>query len=94
MLNTDFSKLNRHVGDVAFGEFRFMLNYKCNWYGKELKIVNRYYPSSQICHVCNYNNGKKDMHIRKWKCVNCGSELDRDYNASINILNEGMKFKK
>jgi len=81
---------NKHVGDVSFYEFRRQLEYKCDWYGKELRIIDRYYPSSQICHKCGNRDGKKSLDIRKWTCPNCNMELDRDINAAINILNAGL----
>ena len=59
---------------------------------KILIEINRYYPSSQICSNCGYKNKKvKDLSIRKWKCEKCGYEHDRDYNASLNIMFEGLK---
>lgn len=78
---------NKHIGDVSWYEFRRQLEYKCKWYGKELIIIDKYYPSSQICHVCNTQDGKKDESIRVWTCKCCGAVLDRDLNAAINILN-------
>lgn len=78
---------NKHIGDVSWYEFRRQLEYKCKWYSKELVIIDKYYPSSQICHVCNTQNGKKDESIREWTCKYCGAVLDRDLNAAINILN-------
>ena len=69
-----------------------MLTYKCKWYGKDLSVIDRYYPSSQICHVCGRRDSKKSEDIRSWICPNCHSELDRDVNAAINILNEGLRI--
>lgn len=80
---------NKHINDVSWSLFRRQLEYKCRWYGKELRILDRFYPSSQICHVCGCNGGKKSLDIRIWKC-DCGAVLDRDLNAAINILNKGM----
>ena len=82
---------NKHLNDVFWSQFRRQLEYKCRWYGKDLRILNRYYPSSQICHVCGCNSGKKKLDVRLWICPNCKSILDRDVNAAINILNEGLK---
>lgn len=82
---------NNHIGDVSWYEFRRQLEYKCKWYGKELRIIDQYYPSSQICHVCGTNGGKKTTDIREWICKHCNSILDRDLNAAINILNKGLK---
>jgi len=90
MKQTDLTIRNKRVGDVSWYEFRRQLEYKCKWYGKKLRIINRYYPSSRICHVCGNNDGEKDVSIRIWCCPNCGTKLDRDVNAAINILNQGL----
>ena len=92
MKETDNSIRNKRVNDVSWSEFRRQLTYKCKWYGKELVVIYRYYPSSQICHVCGHRDGKKSEEIRSWVCPNCNSELDRDINASINILHEGLRI--
>ena len=92
MKETDSKIRNKRVGDVSWSEFRRMLTYKSQWYGKELSVIDRYYPSSQICHVCGHRDGKKSEDIRSWICPNCNSELDRDINAAINILNEGLRI--
>lgn len=92
MKETGCAARNRRVGDVSWSEFRRQLTYKSQWYGKELSVVNRYYPSSQICHVCGHRDGKKSEDIRMWTCPNCNSKLDRDVNAAINILNEGLRL--
>ena len=92
MKETDSKIRNKRVGDVSWSEFRRMLTYKSQWYGKELSVIDRYYPSSQICHVCGHRDGKKSEDIRNWICPHCHSELDRDINASINILNEGLRI--
>lgn len=91
MKETDSTIRNKRVGDVSWSEFRRMLTYKTQWYGKELSVIDRYYPSSQICHCCGYRDGKKSEDIRLWICPKCNSELDRDVNAAINILNEGLR---
>lgn len=92
MKETDSKIRNKRVGDVSWSEFRRMLTYKSQWYGKKLSVIDRYYPSSQICHCCGYRDGKKSEDIRKWMCHRCNSELDRDVNAAINILNEGLRI--
>ena len=92
MKETDSKIRNKRIGDVSWSEFRRMLTYKSQWYGKELSVIDRYYPSSQICHVCGNRDGKKSEDIRKWICPHCHSELDRDINAAINILNEGLRL--
>ena len=67
------------------------LKYKCQWLNKKLIQVNRYYASSQICSSCgNKNKIMKDIKIREYKCPKCGIEIERDINASINIMYEGI----
>ena len=69
-----------------------VLNYKAIWYNKRLIEIDRYYPSSQLCNVCDYQNRKvKDLSVRIWQCPQCGHIHDRDLNAAINIMLEGLK---
>ena len=88
-------KLAQSISDVSWSEFVRQLSYKAEWYGKELVKIDKFFPSSQTCHVCGHiNKDTKDLGIRKWICPNCTTEHDRDINASINILNEGLKMLK
>ena len=80
-------KLAEVINECNWGEFVNILQYKCNWNGKQLVKVNRFYPSSQLCNNCGCRNKKvKNLAIRQWTCECCGSEHDRDVNAAINIL--------
>lgn len=85
-------KLAKAIGDVSWSEFVRMLEYKADWYEKQVSKISRWYPSSQICSDCGFVSGKKLLSIREWTCENCGSHHDRDINASINILNEGLRL--
>ena len=84
--------LAKAIGDVSWSEFVRMLEYKADWYEKQVSKINRWYPSSQLCSNCGHLSDKKPLSIREWTCDNCGSHHDRDINASINILNEGLRL--
>ena len=81
------------ISDAAWGEFMRQLKYKAEWYGRQIIVVDRYYPSSQICSNCGVQNPTvKDLSVRRWKCRECGAEHDRDVNAAKNILREGIRI--
>ena len=85
-------KLRKEITNATFSEIIRILKYKSLWLNKIFIQVNPYYPSSQICSRCgNKDTVMKDLRIREYRCSKCGLEIDRDYNASINILNEGLK---
>lgn len=84
--------LSQSVSDVGWYEFRRQLEYKAKWYGRTISFVDKWYPSSQICSNCGNNTGKKTLDIREFDCPYCGKHHDRDINASINILHEGIRI--
>lgn len=86
--------LSQSVSDVGWYEFRRQLEYKAKWYGRTISFIDKWYPSSQICSNCGKNTGKKTLDIREFDCPYCGKHHDRDINASINILHEGLRLLK
>ena len=89
------SRLSRLIVDASWSKFVSMLEYKGNWYGRDIIKVPTYYPSSQLCSSCGYQNKEiKDLSIREWVCPKCGATHSRDHNASINILNKGLDILK
>jgi len=85
-------KLAKSIADASWGELSRQLRYKCEWHGKALITVDRFFASSQICGSCGAKNAEvRDLAIRTWKCPQCGAEHDRDVNAAKNILNEGLR---
>ena len=85
--------LAKSIANSSWYLFREMLEYKCKWYGKQLVVVSPNY-TSQICSNCGYHSGKKPLDVREWTCPKCNTYHDRDINASINILNRGLKELK
>ena len=71
-----------------------MINYKCEWYGKDFVQVDRFYPSSKKCHVCGYKKKDLELSTREWVCPECHTHHNRDVNAAINILNEGLRIQE
>ena len=81
------------LNENPISEIIRVLKYKANWNNKKIIQIDRYYPSSQICNVCNYQNKEvKDLSIRNWECPVCYTEHERDYNAAVNIMFEGLKI--
>ena len=84
--------LAESIQELNFGEFRRMLEYKAKWYGRNLVFVNRFYPSSKTCNHCGYVNKTLKLSDRQWVCPDCGRIIERDYNAALNIRDEGIRL--
>lgn len=84
--------LAESICEMNFGEFRRMLEYKANWYNRKMVFVDRFYPSSKACHNCGYINKSITLKDRQWICPQCGEVIERDYNAALNILDEGLRI--
>lgn len=87
-------KLSRAISDLGWRTFRTMLEYKCNKYGREFQVIDRWEPTSQKCSHCGFRGGKKELDVREWVCLNCGTLHDRDLNAALNILSAGNAILK
>ncbi|MEV5824592.1 RNA-guided endonuclease TnpB family protein [Spirillospora sp. NPDC052242] len=81
--------LARAIGDAAWRDMRTMLEYKCAWYGRELVVIDRFFPSSKLCGACGTVAAKMPLNVREWTC-DCGVVHDRDVNAARNILAAGL----
>lgn len=87
-------KLSKAISDSSWSTFTTMLNYKAEWYGKTLVKIDRWYPSSKTCSGCGHLLTKAELplRVRSWNCPSCQQKHDRDINASINILSEGLRL--
>ena len=83
-------KLALAISDASWGELVRQLSYKCQWYGRELIKIDRWFPSSKRCGNCGHIINELPLNIREWECPKCGTNQDRDINAAKNILAAGL----
>lgn len=84
--------LGKSVGDAGWGELLRQLKYKSAWAGKTFLQIGRYFPSSKLCSECGCKHSELERSARTWICPACGVEHDRDWNAAVNIHQEGLKY--
>lgn len=82
--------LARAISDASWSEFRTMLEYKAVWYGREVIVVDRFFPSSKLCSRCGRLARSMPLRVRTWTCEGCGTTHDRDVNAANNLLAAGL----
>ena len=83
-------QLARSIADAGWRQFRTLLESKAEQYGRQLVVINRWLPTSQVCSTCGHRDGKKELSIRQWQCPSCEAAHDRDVNAAQNILAAGL----
>ncbi len=86
-------KLAKSISDVSWSSFVTKLQYKADWHGRKIIKIDKWFPSSQICSECGHRDGKKSLKIREWTCPIYHTHHNRDINASINILTEGLRIQ-
>jgi putative transposase len=86
--------LARAISDAAWRDLRGMLEYKADWYGRELQVVDRWFPSSRLCSACGHRMSEMPLSARDWPCPGCGTWHDRDHNAAKNILAAGLADRR
>jgi putative transposase len=84
-------RLSRHIADAAWSTLLRLLAYKCQWYGRDLVAIDRYFPSSKQCSSCGFCTEEMPLQQRRWTCPDCNSIHDRDGNAAQNILRKGLR---
>ena len=86
------TRMSKSIHDAGWTQFLRVLGEKATDAGRSVVAVPRDFPSSQVCAMCGRRDGKKPLHIREWTCP-CGAVLDRDYNAAVNIMIEGLRLQ-
>ena len=84
--------LSKSIQDLNINETFRQLKYKCEWYGRDLVVIDRWFPSSKLCSVCGYKYKNLSLKERDWVCPDCGTHHSRDFNAATNIVNEGKRL--
>ena len=87
-------KLAKSIQELSLYRFKEILKYKAKWFNKEIIEIDRYFPSSKLCSNCGYKNEDLTLKDRAWVCPQCGQTHNRDINAALNILNEGIRIYK
>jgi putative transposase len=85
-------KLSQSISDVSWGKFVSFLVYKAKMYGRTVIKIDQFYPSSKRCSHCDYKLDNLSLDIRHWECPECRASHDRDINAAVNILAEGLRL--
>ena len=79
--------------DASWAKFVDMLSYKAEWHDRSVQKVSQFYPSSQTCNCCGYINPEvKELEVREWTCSKCNAHHLRDWNAALNIRDEGLRL--
>jgi putative transposase len=84
--------LAKSIQDLSINETFRQLKYKCEWYGRDLVVIDRWFPSSKLCSNCGYKYKNLSLKERDWVCPDCGTHHSRDFNAATNIVNEGKRL--
>jgi putative transposase len=82
--------LSKSIADASWGEFVRQLTYKGNWAGRQVVAIDQWFPSSKRCSCCGHIVDKLPLAVRSWTCPECGTHLDRDINAAVNIKAAGL----
>lgn len=85
-------KLSKSIQELSINSLKSMIEYKSRWYNRDFVLIDRYFPSSKRCSACKSDNKSLSLKDRDWTCKSCNTHHDRDFNASINIMNEGKRL--